>query len=135
MANIHRYLQSPDSKTDIFFLQFRLIQWWTVDSCWCSSRYVRTKMAYKIVHKQTQTGKKTKTVRTLMAIGMERRPNYPLIGIDVPSIRNPECVDRTHTIDKYATLDRISLMHSNNHKLTRLSIRNLLNGPFPHRSM
>lgn len=37
--------------------------------------------------------------------------------------------------DKYATLDRISLMHSNNHKAVRLSNRNLLNGPFDQRSM
>lgn len=37
--------------------------------------------------------------------------------------------------NKYVTLDRISLMHSNNHKAERLSNRNLLNGPFHQRSM
>lgn len=101
-----------------------------------------------VQHKQNKQ-KQNGLASTLMAIGMMiRGPNYPLIAIDVFNRYELfECVDSyvTHIYrhlpiffqchDKYATLDRISLMHSNNHKAVRLSNRNLLNGPFDQRSM
>lgn len=132
MASIHRYLQSHSiRKTGIFF-HATLSHSNVILAGWCSSRYLGTKMAYERVNQQ----KKNKHNVTSMANGRDSSgPNYPLIGIDVLSMRISKCVDRTHAIDKYATLDRISLMHSNNHKAVQLSNRNLLNGPFDQRSM
>lgn len=72
-----------------------------------------------MAHEKVNQQKKNKHNVTLMANGRDSSgPNYPLIGIDVLSMRISKCVDRTHAIDKYATLDRISLMHSNNRKPT-----------------
>lgn len=115
MASIHRYLQSHSiRKTGIFF-HATLSHSNVILAGWCSSRYLGTKMAHEKVNQQ----KKNKHNVTLMANGRDSSgPNYPLIGIDVLSMRISKCVDRTHAIDKYATLDRISLMHSNNRKPT-----------------
>lgn len=141
MANIHRYLQSAMQKWALFFSTIRPS---VLNSC---STFISTFFSgwnglWELVHIHGDTGKKRSRNYLNGHWHDDSEPNYPLIAIDVQSIPMFKCVNScvhnalTHTLpDKYATLDRISLMHSNNHKAVQLSNRNLLNGPFHQRSM
>lgn len=112
MANIHRYLQSPDSKNvHLFFstLSPRLF-FAVVSGCefllpFHISNICKRNMAYRSQHQQHWTNKKC--VSTLMAIGIGwcSGPNYPLIGIDVLNRWTRGIFSNashcTHTPDKY----------------------------------
>lgn len=134
MANIHRYLQSPDSKNVHLFFSFQPSLPWFFFHSGCEfllpfhiSNIYKRKIAYR--SQQRRRGRKKKNLPCVYLNGhwhwlVYSGPNYPLIGIDVfQSIRNFcffsfkfASITRTRPIN-IATLDRISLMHfNNNHK-------------------
>ena len=99
MANIHRYLQSPDSKnvhlaffcptSSPFFSVLSLFWLWTLCHRFTSRAFTKRNIAYRGQHRQQQwrwmNKKRMPCASTLMAIGIGwcSGPNYPLIAIDV----------------------------------------------------
>lgn len=136
MANIHRYLQSLSHVSYmIFFLQ---PSFYHKHSCWHSSRTF-----------STWNGLLNESVEKKICIYLNGHWHSnvvgPIIRLLILMFRNRcekflKCVPFYAFYgckNKYATLDRISLMHIQIiiKQLSTVFNRNLLNAPFPNRSM